>query len=228
MLPWHSQSFEGSARYEFFTVYADFKVNILLLAKTQNPPILYPEVSSIASIDGRWWVAHTKSRFEKAFAWDLIERRISYFLPLLRRVHWRGGAKRTFHVPLFTSYVFFCGSREERTDALGTDRLWRVIDVADQSNLVRELSHLHIALRTSGSIERCLIRRGQKCRVNSGPLQGFSGVVLEDRKITRLVLQISILGQGFSLEIDRDLLEPVDSELPRMSVESPRKDVAQG
>jgi transcription antitermination factor NusG len=198
-----------------------------LLARKQNPPILYPEVSSIDSIDGRWWVAHTKSRFEKAFAWDLIERKIGYFLPLVRRVHWRGGAKRTFHVPLFTSYVFFYGSRQERADALGTDRLWRVIDVADQSNLVREMSHLHIALTASGSIERCRMRRGQKCRVNGGPMQGFSGVVLEDSKVTRLVLQISILGQGFSLEIDRDLLEPIESELPRSTVVSPCKDVAQ-
>jgi hypothetical protein len=158
----------------------------------------------------------------------LIERKIGYFLPLIRRMHWRGGAKRTFHVPLFTSYVFFCGSREERAEALGSDRLWRVIDVADQSNLIRELSHLHLALGTSESIERCQIRRGQKCRVNGGPLEGFSGLVLEDRKVTRLVLQISILGQGFSLEIDRDLLEPVESELPRSSIESLRKDVAQG
>jgi transcription antitermination factor NusG len=194
---------------------------MLLLRKSQNPPALFPEIASISSMDGRWWVAHTKSRFEKAFAWDLIEKQISYFLPMVRRVHWRGGTKRTFHVPLFTSYVFFCGSRDERTDALATGRLWRVIDVADQSTLVRELSHLQIALGTSGSIERCRIRRGQKCRVNGGPMQGFSGVVIEDRKVTRLVLQISILGQGFSLEIDRDLLEPIDAGPRPSPVPSP-------
>ena len=69
---------------------------MLLLHKSQTPPILYPgdrSIDSIDSGDGRWWVAHTKSKFEKAFAWDLIEKRISYFLPLVPRTHVRGGTK---------------------------------------------------------------------------------------------------------------------------------------
>ncbi len=186
---------------------------MLLLPKCPTPPILYPEDRSIDSIDpteGRWWVAHTKSKFEKAFAWDLIKKEIGYFLPLVPRTHVRGGAKRKFLLPLFPSYVFFFGDRNDRTDALCTDRLCQVIYVADQSTLVSELSHLKMALESFGTINRCTIPRGQRCRVTSGALMGISGVVVEHHKSTRLILQVSILGQGVSLEIDGDLLEPID------------------
>jgi transcription antitermination factor NusG len=189
------------------------EVQLLSRTKGQTPPILYPadrSIDSISSGDGRWWVAHTKSKFEKAFAWDLINKKIGYFLPLVPRIYVRGGVKRRLLLPLFPSYVFFFGDRNDRTDALCTDRLCQVIYAADQSTLVSELSHLKIALESSGTVNRCKIPRGQLCRVTGGPMLGTRGVVVGNQKSTRLILQVSILGQGVSMEIDGDLLEPVD------------------
>jgi hypothetical protein len=37
---------------------------------------------------------------------------------------------------------------------------------------------------------------------------GLVGIVTEQSKPTRLVLSVNVLGQGASLEIDSDLLEP--------------------
>jgi hypothetical protein len=41
-------------------------------------------------------------------------------------------------------------------------------------------------------------------------LQGIVGTVVRRDNETRLVLQVSMLGQGASLEIDTDLLEPAE------------------
>ena len=51
---------------------------------------------------------------------------------------------------------------------------------------------------------------GQRCRVTSGVLEGLEGVVIQHRKRARLVLEVNILGQGTVMEIDADLLEPID------------------
>ena len=53
-----------------------------MLKEHENPPITYPEQTSITEFAGQWWVAHTKSRNEKALAHDLIARDICYFLPM--------------------------------------------------------------------------------------------------------------------------------------------------
>ncbi len=96
-----------------------------MLKLSQNPPVLPPEVESVTQLSGRWWLAHTKSRCEKAFAWDLIDHSIGYFLPLIERVRISDGKKRRVLMPLFSSYVFFCGDEEDRYTAMTTSRLVR-------------------------------------------------------------------------------------------------------
>ena len=74
-----------------------------MLKLADNPPRLHPAISDLAAQPGCWWVAHTKSRSEKAFAWDLLRRDIRYFLPMTERVRFSGGRKRHVLMPLFQS-----------------------------------------------------------------------------------------------------------------------------
>jgi hypothetical protein len=53
---------------------------------------------------------------------------------------------------------------------------------------------------------------GQRCRVSSGPFEGIEGTVVSQSRLARLVLEVGILGQGASMEVDADLLEPVDEK----------------
>ena len=83
-----------------------------MLAFADNPPVLSPGVRGVAERRGRWWVAHTKARCEKAFAGDLLPGRVAYFLPMTERASVSGGRKRRGMMPLFPSYVFFCGEAD--------------------------------------------------------------------------------------------------------------------
>ena len=51
------------------------------------------------------------------------------------------------------------------------------------------------------------IKKGQLCRVIAGPLLGTEGIVVQTRQHTRLVLQVEMLGQATSVEIDMDMIE---------------------
>ena len=182
-----------------------------MLKMSDNPPMLPPGAQVLADLGGRWWVAHTKSRAEKAFAWDLHRRGIGYYLPMVERVGVSGGKKRRVLAPLFPSYVFLCGNEEDRYEAMTTDHLCQTIGVVDQDGLVGELMHIHKALTGHAELDLYPYATvGRRCRVTAGPFRGVEGCVIQRRQLARLLLQVSILGQGASMEIDADLLEPVD------------------
>ncbi len=181
-----------------------------MLTPSENPPIIPPFVQSLTELHGSWWVGHTKSRFEKVFAWELTARGIGYFLPMTERITFSGGRKRKVMSPLFPSYVFFCGDSNARYQALTTNRLCQVLPVAEQANLVRELEQIQNVLVSGQPLDLYPeMPIGSRCRVTAGPFEGLEGIVVERSKPTRLVLQVNVLGKGASFDIDAELLEPV-------------------
>jgi len=182
-----------------------------LLKESENPPIIWPEVQSIRDFTGLWWVAHTKSRNEKALAHDLVAKNIRYFLPMTWKVQRRSHRTLRSLLPLFSGYLFFCGQETERVELLRTNRVANVIIVKDQEKLLKELIQFEQALRAGAPLTPYkFIKAGQRCRVIAGPLLGLEGIVIQIKNVARLLLQIDMLGQAASVEIDIDLIEPTD------------------
>lgn len=181
-----------------------------MLTLTENPPILSPRAASLKDLSGQWWVAHTRARFEKAFAWDMLAKDVGYFLPMAEQVRRSGGRLRRTRLPLFASYVFFCGTREDRRIALASNRVCQVIEVADQARLSRELAELERALSGNAQLDPYPFAVvGRRCRVAKGPFQGLEGTIVRRDDLFRLVLDVSILGQGAAMTIDAEQLEPI-------------------
>lgn len=182
-----------------------------MLKLSENPPIVSPGVNTLVGLSGTWWIAHTKARFEKVFAWDMLRRDVGYFLPMREKVIFSGGRKRRVMWPLFTSYVFFCGNEADRYFAMTTNRLCQTIEVVDQDELVGELSAIEKALAGKAILDPYPhLPVGTHCKVVSGPMMGIEGVVVERKNSkARMVLAVSVLGQGALIELDSDLLEPM-------------------
>jgi transcription antitermination factor NusG len=182
-----------------------------LLKPSENPPVSWPAGLAIKDFKGLWWVAHTKSRNEKALAQDMSVKGISYFLPMIwkvRRVH--GRTMRSL-LPLFGGYLFFCGEERQRIEVLRTNRVANLIEVRDQPRLVRELSQIEQALCAGADLTpHKFLKEGQRCKVIGGALAGLQGIVVRANDQTRLVLQIDMLGQATSVEISADMIEPVE------------------
>jgi transcriptional antiterminator RfaH len=173
--------------------------------------MIWPEVESIRDYTGEWRVAHTKSRNEKALAQDLIRKGISYFLPMTWKVHRRRGRTIRSLLPLFSGYLFFCGRENQRIEVLQTNRVANIIKVKDQERLLDELQHIEQALRAGAPlVPHKYIKAGQKCRVTAGPLAELQGIAVKTTTGTRLVLQVDMLGQAASVEIDAEMIEVID------------------
>ena len=183
-----------------------------MLKLSENPSILSPGFDSVADFCGTWWIARTKAKFEKAFAWDLHNRDIGYFLPMRENVIFSGGRKRRLMVPLFPLYVFFCGTEMNRYEAMTTNRVCQIIKVIDQDKLIKELVNIENAIINKVVIDQYpYLPVGRRCRIISGPMLGIEGIVVERNKDkANMVLEVTILGQGTLVQIDADILEPIE------------------
>jgi transcription antitermination factor NusG len=165
----------------------------------------------IVGLPGLWHLLHTKSRQEKALAESLAGRGIGAYLPMVEVTRTYGRRKAQVELPLFPGYLFLKGGLDQAYEADRTKRVAGIITVIDQSRLEEELRSISKVLASRVSLDPFpFLRKGVRVVVRAGPLMGVEGLVESRLKRDRLILQIEVLGQATSLEIDGALLELVE------------------
>ncbi|NLF06509.1 MAG: antitermination protein NusG [Pirellulaceae bacterium] len=161
--------------------------------------------------DRSWYAVYTKARQEKALARELIQHRIPFYLPLVKKINVSRGRRRTSLAPLFGGYLFLFADESERVRCLATNRVSRVLQVEDADRFVFDLRQLRqlIAAGAPLTVESRL-DEGRQVRVRRGAFAGLEGTVVKRRGETRLLVCINFLQKGASVEIDDFLLEPLD------------------
>jgi transcriptional antiterminator RfaH len=160
--------------------------------------------------DRHWWVIHTKVRQEKAFARNLVQFEVPFYLPLVAKENLIRGRRVSSYIPLFSGYVFVYGSEHERISCLTTNRIANVLPVRDGDKLRQELEQVERLIESDAplTVERW-IQPGQRVRIKAGSMVGIEGTVVSRRRRSRLFVEVSLLQQGVSLELDDVLLEPI-------------------
>lgn len=162
-------------------------------------------------VRSKWMALRTKSRQEKAVAKCITAMQGECYLPLLNkaRVH-RGQAYRSM-MPAFPGYVFYVGQRDDLYVPALSRRVCQILDIPDQAGFLQELDYVRRVLESASPVKlHPFAINGRRCRIYRGPLTGVEGVVIGRKDDVRLVLQVDIVGQGVSVEIDVDLLEAAD------------------
>jgi transcription antitermination factor NusG len=161
------------------------------------------------AMPGDWHVLHTRSRQEKVVAEELEARQFVHFLPSIRHTRVYGGRKSVVEEPMFPGYVFLKGTLSQAYEADRTRRVARIIPVVDQEQLESELKSLWIALENQVALDPFpYLRCGMRVEVRSGPLRGVQGLIETRIGVSRLILQVQMLGRAVALEVDGALLEP--------------------
>ena len=177
-----------------------------------DPPMIGGADTTIGQISGRWWLLHTMARNEKALACDLQAMQVAFFLPLVQITRRYGHRRFDLRIPLFPGYLFCaCASDSQRYQVLSTQRVANLVSVEDQERLKAELEQILRALHEPNKIDLFAgLRTGRRCRVTAGSLKGLEGVVITRKGMSRLFLDVSILGQSAVVEIDPMHVEPID------------------
>jgi len=178
-----------------------------------NPPNLWDDtVSPPADGEVCWWCLHTKPRQEKAIARELLKEGITYYLPqVLRESRTPQGRKIRSVVPLFASYMFMRGDRNDRLVALRAHRLVGVLEVADQEALACDLRQIHRMLSSGLPVsEEPVVPVGATVRIGTGPLAGMVGKVVRRGKRDQFLAVVHFLGRGATVDLRDWQVERVD------------------
>ncbi|NLD91104.1 MAG: hypothetical protein GX639_00405 [Fibrobacter sp.] len=165
-----------------------------------------PDIPIIES-SNTWWIAKVKSRQEKAFAVNLIEKNIEFYLPCYTHSAQRTDCKSTRKsiVPLFPSYVPFALSGEPWF-LLQSARVSTIIPVKAQARFKRQLNQiylinerkLHVQPDTGVQYE-C----GDVVELIDGPLNGLTGRIVNCKGNNYLLVDVDGLG-GAIVTIDKN------------------------
>ena len=178
-------------------------------------PDLFPEdlLSSPEIIvpDGNWFAFYTLSRREKELMRRLRAQKIAHYGPMVQnRTRSPQGRIRTSYVPLFSGYVFVCGTEEDRYNTVATGCISKCINVTEPETLVLDIQRIRL-LEEHGADLKAEVRPviGQKARIIRGPLKEreLVGTITKVKSQHRLTIIVNFLQQGASITVDEADIE---------------------
>lgn len=181
----------------------------LILRRRDNdpPPQISPLLSAIGDRADEWWIARTRSRMQKSFAWDLLYAGIAYFLPLKQRRRKEQRSSRVVSVPVFPGYIFVNGFALNVDAPAVRFRIWRTEPIKNQKRFVEQATALHNEIIKQGeSFDSHEIAEKSRCVVTRGAYRGQIGFVIPGNRAF-VTLEIEGMGRKFPLELDRDDVE---------------------
>jgi len=168
----------------------------------ENPLVTYEE--------GRNWVVlHTRPRCEKK-AEDFCRRNdIPVYLPLQRKLHRYGARERAFWSPLFPGYVFCAATAPQQSTLRQNQHIANVLLVHQPIVLLQQLNQIRQALSLGDVVEVLpYLETGKSVSVSGGAFKGLEGVVVRVKGKTRVVINVDMIQQAVSVEVDSCYLKP--------------------
>ena len=182
----------------------------ILAAETSLYPSNLLSELAVQDEERKWWVFYTKARQEKAFARALEGYEIPFYLPLVKKDNIIRGRKVQSHVPLFGGYIFLFTTPEERVTSLTTNRVSNILEVQDPEQLRIDLLNVTSLIDADAplTVEKRIVP-GNRVRIKKGSMEGLEGVVVTRKGKERLLVAVTMLQQGVSVELEDCIVEPI-------------------
>lgn len=159
-----------------------------------------------------WYALHVRSRHEKTVAAQLEAKQQTVFLPLYEsRNRWRDRWK-TVELPLFPGYVFCQVPPGYCSQVIATSGVIDVVRVGSEPAAVapHEIDMIKVVAASRLPVEPYPnLAVGETVVIQSGPLAGVTGTLIEVRNNLRLVVSVEILCRSVQVQIDRGWAVPL-------------------
>jgi transcription antitermination factor NusG len=154
---------------------------------------------------GRWFAAYTMSRHEKRIAAQCERIGIEYFLPLyvLHRT-WKNRIRVDVQLPLFPNYIFAQLMPGEHVPLLKLPGVLSLVGNAAGSVPIPadEIDALRRFVRCKAFLPHANVHSGDRVRINRGPLEGLTGVVLRRNNGLRFVVTLDTIEKSVAVDLD--------------------------
>jgi len=176
------------------------------------PEDLLEEHRAVGGPGTTWWALYTMPRREKELVRRLRSMAVPHYCPLIRRrTRSPSGRVRVSYVPLFAGYVFALGDKDQRYGALTTNCVSRCLAVPDGEELAHDLRQIHRLVQSDAPLTaEARIEPGNRVRIRSGSLCGLEGTVIKRRGTERLLVVVTFLQKGASVQLDDFQVERID------------------
>jgi len=168
------------------------------------------ELSS--SFAHHWFALHVRTRFESSVAAHLQGKGYELFLPMYTEKRRWSDRMQEVELPLFPGYVFCRFDPQARLPILVTPGVIGVVGTGKTPIAIAEEEIAGIqAVVNSGlpSQPWPYLQVGEQVRIESGPLNGLTGILEEIKGRHRLILAVTLLQRSVAVEIDMASVRPV-------------------
>jgi transcription antitermination factor NusG len=170
------------------------------------------EDSDSAETGFPWYAVHVRSNFERTVSRTLADRGYELFFPAYPAERRWSDRVKQIDVPLFPGYLFCRLDPRHLLPVLSAKGVVQVVG--------RGATPVPIAEEEINSVKAVLASRlpcapwpvfvpGQPVVVESGPLMGVQGVLLQTRLPHRLIVSINMLQRSVAVEVDINWVRPV-------------------
>jgi transcription antitermination factor NusG len=159
------------------------------------------------SAPARWFAVQTLSRHEKHVEAQLLEKRISTFLPLLKKIQQWSDRRKEVQVPLFSCYLFVRTHQmiEARLRVLKTPGVLGLVGSQGQGTAIpdEEVESIKTILKAKVPFGvHPYVRIGQRVRVWGGALEGVEGVLVGRNKDQSVVVSVELLQRSLAIRVE--------------------------
>lgn len=167
----------------------------------------------------KWYVLHTKSRFENVVTEGLAKKSLEVFLPRIQVQSRRKDRRRVIRVPLFPGYVFV------KTNLNPYEHLEIVKTVGAVRLIGNKIGPVPVPEDTVSSLQIMVtgdqpiatgsrLKKGDRVMVVQGPFTGVTGIFIRYKSQGRVVVNIEALGQYAAVDVDQEDVEKIPSFIP--------------
>jgi transcription antitermination factor NusG len=168
----------------------------------------------VAGADFPWFALQVRTKHEVGVSEFLRGRGYQPFLPLYRsRKVWSDRIK-VVEAPLFPGYLFCRVNLQDRLPVLTTPGVIRIVGYNRLPIPVDETEINAIQTIVSSGLPHQpwpFLRVGDQLEIESGPLKGLRGILVEMRGAHRLVLSVTLLHRSVAVEIDSAFVKSLAS-----------------
>ena len=161
----------------------------------------------------RWYALQVRTLWESSTAVLLSGKGYETLFPTYKTKKRWSGRLREVNVPLFPGYVFCRFEAQRRLPVLLTPGVIAVVGCGRIPLPVdeREIADIQAVVSSGLRTEPWpFLELGQKVRIESNPLEGLEGILVNFKGKHRVVMSVSLLRRSVALEVDRSCVRPIN------------------
>lgn len=166
-----------------------------------------------------WYALHIKPRFEKLVTTQLDQKGYPTLLPTYTSQRKWSDRVKTLSLPLFPGYIFSRFNINARLPIVATPGVMRVLGIGRIPTPVNEseiTAIQHIMDSCAHAEPHPYLTAGEMVEIESGPLQGLTGIIVRVKNSDRLVVSVSLLMRSVAVEVDQVAVRPVRETSSRL------------